>query len=245
MKGLLYKDFIYLKKYFFSVGSILAMTIFTIICVTFFTCAVNGHTVENAYSSMYFMVLGVILIFITANSLSTSLFVLDEKPANINFLFSTPPAAKGHIQSKYYSLLIIQLGILLICFLVDIVRMLMIGEYAISSSLACMILFCISLILLAIRIPFIIRYGSGISTTVRSAYIIAIIAFIIIYALFGDISFFFEENGLSLEDIFAYLQSGKVILPLSFIPYISVLIYYLSYRISLKLYRKGVESYEQ
>ena len=79
MKGLLYKDFIYLKKYFFSVGSIFAMTIFTVICVTFFTCAVSGHTVENAYSSMYFMVLGVILIFITANSLSTSLFVLDEK----------------------------------------------------------------------------------------------------------------------------------------------------------------------
>ena len=182
MKGLLYKDFIYLKKYFFSVGSILAMTIFTVICVTFFTCAVNGHTVENAYSSMYFMVLGIILIFVTANSLSTSLFVLDEKPANINFLFSTPSAAKGHIQSKYYSLLIIQLGILLICFLVDIVRMLMIREYAISSSLFCMILFCISLILLAIRIPFIIRYGSGISTTVRSAYIIAIIAFILLSA---------------------------------------------------------------
>lgn len=245
MKGLLYKDFIYLKKYFISVGSILAMTVFTIICVTFFICAVNGHTVENAYSSMYFMVFGVILIFIIANSLSTSLFVLDEKPANINFLFSTPPAAKGHIQSKYYSLLIIQLGILLICFLVDIVRMLMIGEYAISSSGYCMILFCISLILLAIRIPFIIRYGSGISNTVRGTYIIVIIACLIIYGLFGDISFLLNEHKLSFEEILSYLQSGKVIFVLSFIPYISVLMYYLSYRISLKLYRKGVESYEQ
>lgn len=245
MKGLLYKDFVYLKKYFTTVGVIFAMTIFTIISLTFFLCAVNGPTEKNAYSVMYFMTLCSILVFITALSLSTSLFAVDEKPTHINFLFSTPQAAKGQIQSKYYTLLLVHLGILFICFIIDIILMLMAGEYAMSSALLCTIVFCISLILLAIRIPFIIRYGSGISTTVRSTYVIAIIAFLIIYGLFGDISFLFDEHKISLEEIFAYLQSGKVILPLSFIPYIAVLMYYLSYRISLKLYRKGVESYEQ
>lgn len=245
MNGLIYKDFLYLRKFCITFGTILSMTVITLILCTYFTCAVGEPSADYGYSTACIMASISMLIFLTTIALSTNLFVFDEKPTSINFLFSTPQAAKGQIQSKYYTLLLVNLGILFICFILDIILMLMIGEHAVSASVLCMLLFCFSLILLAIRIPFIIRFGSGISSIVIATYIIAIIAVVIIYGLFGDISFLFDKHKISLEEIFSYLQSGKVILPLSFIPYISVLIYYLSYRISLKLYRKGVESYEQ
>jgi len=245
MKGLIYKDFLYLRRFCITFGIILSMTAITLILSTYFACAIDELSEDYGYSTACIVAIISMLIFLTAIALSTNLFVFDEKSTSINFLFSTPQAARGQIQSKYYTLLLINLGILFICFILDIILMLMIGEHAVSASLLCMLLFCFSLILLAIRIPFIIRYGSSISSTVITAYITVIIACFIIYGLFGDISFLFDEHKISLEEIFVYLQSGKMIFVLSFIPYISVLMYYLSYRISLKLYRKGVESYEQ
>ena len=74
-------------------------------------------------------------------------------------------------------------------------------------------------------------------------YIILFSTILVVYALFGNISFFFQED--ILKSLMDYLQSEKVIFIISFIPYISVLMYYLSYRISLALYRKGVDTYEQ
>ena len=85
------------------------------------------------------------------------------------------------------------------------------------------------------------------SFPVQIAGIILITSGILLYALFGDISFFFSlnEDYTLLDVIKEYLSSEKVVFALSLIPYISVAMYYFSYRISLALYRKGVETYEQ
>ena len=118
------------------------------------------------------------------------------------------------------------------------------GEYAASSSIICHMFFCMKLILLAIRVPIHVRFGSAMSFPVQIAGIILITSGILIYALFGDISFFMEDHDL-LTMLIEYLSSEKVIFALSLVPYIAVAMYYLSYRISLALYRKGVETYEQ
>lgn len=54
---------------------------------------------------------------------------------------------------------------------------------------------CINLILLSIRVPFHVRFGSAMSFPVQAAGFTIIISGIIIYALFGNISFFFEDFG--------------------------------------------------
>ena len=66
---------------------------------------------------------------------------------------------------------------------------------------------------------------------------------VVIYALFGDITFLFGDDPVAA--ITEFLTSGNALLVLSLIPAASVLLYYISYLISLKLYRKGAENYEQ
>lgn len=243
MKGLLYKDFVLFKKSLVSLGIVLLIIVCFCFFITFLQTGIGITDEDGALSLMALTAIAYFCSFLMLPTLSTQLFTPDEKPASVSFLFSTPPAAKGQIQSKYYFMLIVNLAVLLVCFLTDTVVLLMVGEYATSASLACVIFFCFNLILLAIRIPFSVRYGSSISFEVQIVYIILFGAFFSIYALFGNISFFFQEN--ILKALIDYLQSEKVIFVVSFIPYISVLAYYISYRISLALYRKGVETYEQ
>ncbi len=248
MKGLLYKDFVLFKKAFWT---LLGVGAFILIVFCFGIAEMNTAfgvpSPEDALSIVAANTAGYFCFFILLTPLSSGLFTPDEKPTTVGFLFSTPQAAKGQIQSKYYFLLILNLGILLLCFVTDTIIMGRVGENASSASLACMLFFCMNLILLAIRIPFNVRFGSAMSFPVQIAGIILITSGILLYALFGDISFFFSltEDYTLLDAIIEYLSSEKVVFALSLIPYISVAMYYLSYRISLALYRKGVETYEQ
>lgn len=243
MRGLLYKDFILFKKSLFSLGPFLLFIIAFCFVITYLQTSIGITNEDDALGIMAITSMVYFCAFIMLPTMSTQLFTPDEKPASVCFLFSTPPAAKGQIQSKYYFLLLVNLAVLLVCFLTDTIVMLMVGEYAASANLAYVFFFCLNLILLAIRIPFSIRYGSSVSFEVQMVYIILFSAIFSIYGLFGDISFFFQEN--VFKAFLEYLQSEKVIFVVSFIPYLSVLAYYISYQISLALYRKGVETYEQ
>lgn len=243
MKGLLYKDFILFKKSLFSLGLFTLFIITFCLVITYLQTGIGIADEDGALGIMAITAMAYFCAFFMVPTLSTQLFTPDEKPASVSFLFSTPPAAKGQMQSKYYFLLLVNLAVLFVCFLTDTIVMVMVGEYAASATLACVIFFCINLILLAIRIPFSVRYGSAISFEVQMVYIILFTTVFTVYGLFGDISFFYQKD--ILKALMEYLQSEKVILVVSLIPYISVLMYYISYRISLALYRKGVEAYEQ
>ena len=245
MKGLLYKDFVLFKKAFWT---LLGVGAFILIVFCFGVAEMNTAfgvpSPEDAFSITAANAMGYFCFFILLTPLSSGLFTPDEKPTTVGFLFSTPQAAKGQIQSKYYFLLILNLVILLLCFITDTIIMGRVGEYASSASLACMLFFCMNLIFLSIRVPLHVRFGSAMSFPVQIAGIALIISGILLYALFGDISFFMEDHNLLIM-LMEYLSSEKVIFALSLVPYIAVAMYYLSYRISLVLYRKGVESYEQ
>ncbi len=245
MKGLLYKDYVLFKK---ALWTLLGVSAFILIVFCFGIAEMNIslgiHSPEDALGTTAANAMGYFCLFILLTPLSASLFTPDEKPTTVGFLFSTPQAAKGQIQSKYYFLLVLNLGILFLCFITDTIIMGRMGEYAASASSVCLIFFCLNLILLSIRVPIHVRFGSAMSFPVQIAGIMLITCGILLYALFGDISFFMEDHNL-LTVIMEYLSSEKVIFAFSLVPYIAVSMYYLSYRISLALYRKGVETYEQ
>ena len=245
MKGLLYKDYVLFKKSFWT---LLGVGAFILIVFCFGIAEMNTAfgvpSPEDAFGIVAANAAGYFCFFILLTPLSSGLFTPDEKSTTVGFLFSTPQAARGQIQSKYYFLLILNLGILLLCFITDTIIIGRVGENASSATLACMLFFCMNLILLAIRIPFNVRFGSAMSFPMQIAGIILITSGILLYALFGNISFFMEDHDL-VTILKEYLSSEKVVFALSLIPYISVAMYYLSYRISLVLYRKGVETYEQ
>jgi len=171
MKGLLYKDYVLFKN---TLRTLIGMGAFIliVICIgiTEMNIAFGIASPEDAYSISYLNAVGYCCFFIMLTPLSSSLFTPDEKPTTVSFLFSTPQAAKGQIQSKYYFLLILNTVILLLCFLTDTIIMGRVGEYASSASLPCLMFFCMNLILLALRIPLHVRFGSAVSFPTDSRY---------------------------------------------------------------------------
>lgn len=241
MKGLLYKNYISCRLALLGMVAILFMiglmnTMLAFNMTTATKLGIDATAITATMSMAYLMVFACICLPVR------ELFVSDEKTITYSFFFSTPQSAKGLILSKYYFVLLIDLGLLFGCFLIDIIVMLIMGEYAVSLLTIYVILFSIMLIFMAFSIPCSVRFGTKIGQETSVLSFFAFVCILAIYALFGNISFFFEEN--ILEALIAYLLSGKVIFVISFLPYVAILLYYLSYRISLLLYRKGVESYE-
>lgn len=244
MKGLLYKNFMTCRLNLLGLGfMLLTVGLFSIPLAYMDVSNVKlGITEPSTSLIAACMVMLFLMTFFLVMTLSAELFAADEKATTCNFLFSTPQSGKGLLQSKYYFVLLMDLGVLFGCFIIDTILMIVMGEYAVSTLAICVILFSVTLTLMAIRIPFYVRFGAKMGPEVQGLFVYAFICLIVVYALFGNISFFFEEN--ILEALIAYLQSGKVVFVLSLLPYVAILLYYLSYRISLLLYRKGVESYE-
>lgn len=243
MKGLLYKNFMSCRLAFAGLGFMIisyGIILFCIADVAVTNLRLTGEGTEMftaIWTFFYF------LFFMMILTLYAELFKADEKTITYSFYFSTPQSATGLIQSKYFFLLLLDLGVLFACFLMDTVLMLKMEEYAVSNLTTCITLFSTLLIFMSINIPFLVRYGSKANKEKASLYILIFFSIIAIYGMFGDISFFFTEN--ILLAIIEYLHSPKMIFLTSLTPYVAVIMYYLSYRISLKLYRKGVECYDQ
>ena len=244
MKGLLFKNFMTCRLQVAALGIVLLFVGLINATLASVEASNMKFGLMEASDSSLIAVMGMMffLVFFLIEPLSSEFFAADEKAITCSFFFSTPQSAKGLIQSKYYFILLLNLGVLFGCFLIDTILMIIMGEFAVSYLTVCVILFSLTLFLLAIRIPCYVRFGAKMGPEIQGLFILLFICLIVIYALFGDISFFFEEN--ILDALIAYLMSGKVIFVLSLLPYVAILLYYLSYRISLLLYRKGVETYE-
>lgn len=235
MRGLLYKNFLLYRVDLIVIGCIQFIVSVTAILLA----AGNFPPEEKLFFSMalYFCV------FLTSGLFEQQLFAPDETRVTSSFIISAPGGAKGHVESKYYTILIINLLILACCFLTDAAACVISGTNAYSVGAMCMLFFCINLIFSAFSTPFYIRFGSVYGNGAKFGTIGVLVLVVGIYALFGDISFLLGDDPLSA--ITEFVTSGNALLVLSLFPAASVLLYYASYRLSLKLYRKGAESYEQ
>ncbi|MBQ8903219.1 MAG: hypothetical protein IJY73_02830, partial [Oscillospiraceae bacterium] len=88
------------------------------------------------------------------------------------------------------------------------------------------------------------RFGIIFGNTVKFGSLGVLFFIGIIYFLFGDISFILESENL-LETVMALLSSDVAMIILSIFPAVSILLYWVSCKISIPLYIKGVEAYEQ
>ena len=66
-----------------------------------------------------------------------------------------------------------------------------------------------------------------------------------LYFLFGDISWLIEMEDDPVTAFMTWLQSGDIVFWLGLFPFVAVAAYYLSCKISVRLFRKGAENYEQ
>ena len=244
MKGLLYKEFLLFKPILIFIAGF--QLLLGIACVS----SVSMSAVEFDLPEEQVLIMKNVISsccyfypFLIMTLLNTNFWVSDEKKPWCSFVISTPQAARGHVASKYLSQLIINLGLLFSCFITDTVAVAVSGNTSISAISTAIMFFCMVLLINAIEIPFMVRFGASNGIKVKSMVVLGAFFLAALYGLFGDISFLFGDAPLT--DFVNFLQSGKIMCITAIIPYAAVLLYYISYRISLKLYQKGVSSYEQ
>ncbi|MBD5136523.1 MAG: ABC-2 transporter permease [Lachnospiraceae bacterium] len=232
MRGLLYKEFYQFKSDMYLVFAFLLLLIFP--CV--------GSTGDPELISMVLSLCYMIALLL-GGMLSSEFFSKDEKRSWSNFVFSLPQTEKGQVTAKYYAVLLFHLLVLFVCFVIDTIVVAIYGSVTVSGIMAAVIVFAWRILVCAIKIPFMLRFGSMMGNVVEAACFGMILMLLGVYALFGDISFFLQDN--IRDALVAFVTSGNVIWILALLPYVAGVAYYLSYRVSLKAYREGAESYGQ
>ncbi len=183
------------------------------------------------------------LAFWLPSMASSSLFAVDENRTCCAFAMSLPQGAKGHVEAKYYYILILNISIMFLTFISDTITCAMLGG-VMDNSVLIVIIFAFSLLLSAIEIPFMIRFGSQRGVAIKGAVIGGVFIIAALYFLFGDISWLLSDDD-PLEAFMVWLRSGDIIFWLGLFPYFCIAAYYISCRISVNLFRKGAENYEQ
>ena len=246
MSGLLYKNFrINKSSMIFTLVTAIACCL-TLILMALFGYTLRGMTpseeeipsILTASSACYF------LAFWLPSMASATLFQADENKTCCAFAMSLPQGAKGHVEAKYYYLLIQALVILFITFIIDSILTGMLGG-TVSTTSVLPLLFSIHIFLAAVEIPFMIRFGADRGLQIKGGVILAVFAAVALYFLFGDISWLIENDEDPMGAFMAWLKSGDIVFWLALFPYISIAAYWLSCKISVKIFRKGAENYEQ
>lgn len=238
MSGQIFKN-LYLCK-----SSIIFVTVLGIVCsgICIATTALGSATPNFDISEYTFLfAICYYFVYFTGSISLTTLFTCDERASWVSFSYSTPGSAKCQVLAKYYTMLLINIWITFICFISDtVVSLISPGGSVLTLIFEILV---ITVLYNAVTIPFFIRFGGdkGLATAGIAAG--AIIFTVFVYLLFGDISFLYVDD--PIEAILEFMSSQWMFFITAVLPYIAFTLYYLSYRISIKLYRKGAEDYGQ
>lgn len=230
MRGILYKEFLLSR---------------TIIIVSAIYAALFGLVYSVGLGSddesMMMGMVGCAVCFFLLSFMNEQFFRRDEKSCWLSFASSAPQSLKGQIEGKYILLLYMKVQTLFIFFVADNVAALVSGSSHVLS--VALIMFCVMLIADAVEIPFMIRFGAEKGLAIKCAGIGAAAFIIGVYLLFGDISFLLKDD--FIEAVIEMFSGGVALWAISLLPYAAAAAYYISYKISVRLYRKGAENYEQ
>lgn len=244
MSGLLYKHFRinYASFLFTVISAAITGAVLIVFCIFIGPDGLSrGEDMQTvvvmSFTVMYY------LAFLLPSLTSTLLFQSDEKKVCAAFAMSVPPGGKGFIESKYWYILIQNLAVLFILFLADTVSYgILRGQFRAGSVL--MLFFCWRLLISAIEVPFVVRFGSQKGIAIKGLVIAFVAMLLMIYLMFGDISWLINSDD-PITAFKEWLESGKILFPISLFPFISCGAYFLSCKISIKVFRKGAENYEQ
>lgn len=241
MSGLIYRN-LYLHRFplmFIGIFSVLMSALWIWV-----VCTSASEVRDDSATAMFVIIVGFVifwLLFFLSNIMNSTIFQADEKGVCCSFAFSTPLGGRGFIESKYYTVLIINVAVLAYCFFIDQITT-FIGGVAVSLGGPLVLIFSIETLMNAVTMPFMVRFGGDKGVNISFASVAVLFGIIFVYILFGDISFLISED--PVNDFMNWLYGGDIMLWIGLFPYFSVACYYLSFRVSVKLYQKGAASYE-
>ena len=248
MIGIMYKDFCVIKK-----------TLLTNLLVIVFMSAwcfvpwmeVMGDTESGgniSYGIAFFLLplVAHIMSTIIMGSMGTEIIIHDENKYYSAFISSTPMTSKGQVLCKYYEILLLSFFVVIWGYVLDIIISLVNGVSG-SSMIIYITLFFFSIFLKAVETPFLIRYGTSAGKMVKLIVVVGIVYVFLIYLLFGSlpdlssdsiidyiINWFMQEKNMS------HFTSGVI----AILPYLVMVMFYISYKVSCIWYQKGVNTYD-
>ncbi len=236
MAGLLYKDFATVKGKLYVIVGVAILLFYSIV----------RFAMPNEFGDI-FLVTGLVNITILAfgiiiYQLEISILEADEGRKQKNYFLSLPVTKKQYVASKYVFILIAFYGVLslglLLSFICNIdcqsedMLKLLSGYSGLLPVLA-----CILLVVPAIEMPFFIIWGSKKGKQIKVGLVMGIFFAIVVYLLFGDLTIL---DKISVMQIIEYLnEHPDTTMILNVVtPYVSFLLYYLSYRISYTTFER-------
>ncbi|MBQ8318705.1 MAG: ABC-2 transporter permease [Lachnospiraceae bacterium] len=240
MLGLLYKD-LKIMKY----EIIMMLLEMVVISVCLFLPLDTWLGEGSAVAGMAPVVVA-FAVCIVVSMVQSKIFSLDERRVWAYYMTSTPFAAKGQVLSKYYLSIGLSAVAMIWLLLCDSLVPLFTDQPG-GGSLIYIAFFFGQTFGRAIEIPFIIRFGEKNGGSYKILFGLGIFFLFIVYLLFGPLPDFSNPDFLEkLISIFsdAQLMSTGLLGFMAIAPYVIMIMYYISYKISCKLYLKGVDTYE-
>ncbi len=214
--------------------------------------AFNRESFDVSYQEV---ITGKLMLFITlaigyfmASGVLTSVFLGDDKKLWAYFVASTPTGVKGFLYYKYV-LCFAMNGMYMVAWIftnsiMNTLQYALLGTEAQSMNNIVLAIFFALLFSSAIDIPFIVRFGAKKGNTIKlwvmmALVSVAIVGFALLPASISDM----------ILEVFVKLYNGKandvLMLFVSLCPMIVLAAYVLSYKISCKVFMKGVDAYDK
>lgn len=239
MGGLIYKDFLTNRKsIFIALGAMLYCGLMIIMPYIIGTAEEDIGVFMQLYAILMF-----VAMFFISGAFQGNMLKSDESKRWAYFITSTP-MLKKHIEAKYWFILILSMATVFITSVFDALNCLLFDSA--SMQMIIMIIFYIQMFLRAIEIPFCVRFGTDMGGYYRAGILVLVILIAGTYFLFGDLSHFGSID--TFYDWLFKALSGEVKAFQMFIavfPFVSMGMYYLSYKLSCRLYLKGAENFEK
>lgn len=236
MAGLLYKDFVALKGKIYVAG-ILAILVLAMALRLF----LPPLYIDELLWALSIMII-FILYFLVVEKLEISLIATDEGRKQKQYFLSLPISCRQYVASKYLFLLLTFFVLLSVSALLQMICLINCRNETIRESILifeCMLpsVTCLFLLIPAIELPFFVGFGANRGSQIKTGLLIALFFLVIIYLFFGDLTIIDRINFIGMLN---YLNEHKgLLLCLQVLaPYSVFLLYYISYRISCRLFAK-------
>ena len=249
MTGLVFKD---LKVY---MGSFIALLFVLIFANGYVLLPALFAGTENFQSSLsgidalpgLMCASSVFMSFYISGMFQENLVMHDEQKKWAYFMVSADDGVKKMVGSKYITMLLYSMITLFGCVIMNLLVADILGADTPNTAGLAVVLFYLQLLLRAVGNPFIFAFSSKYGNSVRVGTFFVLLAAAGVYALFGDLSWI--DMDTIWEKLLSFMEDINSSYKLMWVQVIFfggvIILYILSYKISCKLYLKGVAHYDK
>lgn len=243
MTGLIYKE-CKQNRFFLIATAVLPLFVFFLPVVTLRN---NDGAVITTESGQAAKILFMIVGYLIAGAMQTSTYMRDDSKKWGCFTASNPEGVKGYIYTKYMLILGMCMLFVFSMEMSDTLYAALFSQVTkqpyTSMSTFFIILFYIQIFLRAIDMPFIVRFGIKQGSMIKiMLFATALLIVVGIFAISPSAMFAFGE---AVEKLINNESGNLMLMVIGLFPYVSIGLFVLSYKISCKLYMKGVEHYDK